>query len=129
MKKLIIPVFILILIVLISGCANQLNSTNTLPIEGDRIRSTNYNLKNSWLAQPQNPDKAVDVFCLYPTVWARENDKTIPLSSVNNLSMRKNADFSIEKSFLCLLMSPIFMPLTIGNLMPPFYLNNLTINN
>lgn len=95
-----------------TGCSTN-NSTHEIPIKGDFIEATDYSDKNNWMAQPDNPEMAVDVFCLYPTSWYRENKNDSPISTIDSKQMRENADVFLKSRF------SLFDG--VGNIYAPYY--------
>ncbi|WP_424244108.1 hypothetical protein Dip510_001300 [Elusimicrobium posterum] len=61
-----------------------------IPVEGDKIKPSDYADKNNWLALPQHPEKETDVFYVYPTSWKSEDDE-VPLSKIADKKMRAGA--------------------------------------
>jgi hypothetical protein len=78
-----------------------------------RANPSDYAKSSNWLSLPSGGEKEVDVFYLYPTVWARTNDTDPIFSPLDNEDMRKGAEraFSAQASAFA----------TVGNIYAPFY--------
>ncbi|MEI6898495.1 MAG: DUF3089 domain-containing protein [Bacteroidota bacterium] len=74
---------------------------------------TDYAIPGHWLALPSNPDKPVDVFYLYPTVWAPDSATNTLYCSIDNPSMLVGSVSAFNRQ------ATAFE--TAGNLFAPYY--------
>lgn len=83
---------VLLFAVFTTGC-NEKDSNKNInpPVAGDEIVPSDYSDKNNWLNVPDNPQKEVDVFYLYPTVWGRESEDESTVCSIDHVGMREAA--------------------------------------
>ena len=56
-------------------------------------QAPDYKKASSWVSQPTTPDKPIDVFYVYPTIFA---DKTPPNMDINNTVLRGKAEYLIH---------------------------------
>jgi hypothetical protein len=87
---------------LVTGC-----STTQATLGSD------YSNPGNWLSLPADGQKEVDVFYLYPTVWARSGQDEPIFSSLDNVMMHNGAKMAF------LLQASAFE--TVGNIYAPFY--------
>ena len=66
-----------------------------------------------WLSLPDSVNKSVDVFYLYPTVWARSNENDAPICNIDNAMMLQNAPIAFSRQ------ASLFDSL--ANIYAPFY--------
>ncbi|MEG2361821.1 MAG: DUF3089 domain-containing protein, partial [Christensenella sp.] len=74
MKKTKILCVILVIIILFTGCS----VTITHP------QAVDYSDTAHWVALPKQTEKPVDVFYLYPTVWAKQNENEPNVCEIDN---------------------------------------------
>lgn len=109
---------LVILTVALGGCLNGgTNTDNTtdltdVPVEGDNITPSNYSNASNWMTISNTTDKPVDVFYLYPTAWAREENESV-LCSIDHNGMRARANdiYTVQAT--------AFEP--VGNIYAPYY--------
>lgn len=74
--------FLFILLIAVFLCQSGCHS------ETDAIH---YGRKDNWLSIPLKPNKKVDVFYLYPTVWQKKENDSFDICPINDPAMRKEA--------------------------------------
>jgi hypothetical protein len=79
----------------------------------DKIVATDYSLADHWLSLPATPDKAVDVFYLYPTAWQKVNDSDPNICDIDNPSMLTGAKSAYDRG------GSAFA--TVANIYAPYY--------
>ena len=80
----------------------------------DLFRSRSVYANNElWLSLPDNSNKSVDVFYLYPTVWGRINEHDAPICNIDNAMMLQNAPIAFLRQ------ASLFDSL--ANIYAPFY--------
>jgi len=82
-NKSVLSVLILCLLLLIS-C--DIFKPNSIYADSDH-----------WLSLPDSANKSVDVFYLYPTVWARSNESEAPICEIDNAMMLQKAPFTFSR--------------------------------
>lgn len=86
MKK-IFPLFAVFFICFLCACSGE-------------VPPVDYAVQERWLSLPASPDKPVDVFYLYPTVWHKESANEPDTCAIDNKSMiaGANAVFTMQAS-------------------------------
>ncbi len=79
----------------------------------DQIVATNYSEAAHWLNLPKESTKAVDVFYLYPTAWAKVNEDDPIICEIDNPVMLKQSKMAYNRQ------ATAFE--TIANVYAPFY--------
>lgn len=105
MKKHLLGIYAMALVslpLLFLGCS----TTKAQPF-------SDYANPDSWLSLPADGQKEVDVFYLYPTVWARATQDEPIFSSIDDVMMRNRARMAL------LLQASAFE--TVGNIYAPYY--------
>lgn len=75
--------------------------------------SIDYSQGKHWLSQPASPDKAVDVFFLYPTSWQKVDKNEPNICAIDNPSMLKGSKAEFARTAMA------FDP--VGNIYAPYY--------
>ena len=75
--------------------------------------SVDYSKTEHWLSLPTKPEKQVDVFYLYPTVWQKNKESDPVTCKIDNPEMLKNAKEVLEEQ------ATAFE--TVGNIYAPYY--------
>lgn len=101
----LIIMVVLFCITLISCGDGNDHSTITTPV-------TDYSQPQHWLALP-DIDKDIDIFYLYPTVWAKEDDADPNINEIDNESMLIGSHLALERQ------ASAFA--TVGNIFAPYY--------
>ena len=85
----------------------------TLTVCGPAIKATDYSKPGHWLFLPSVPDKAVDIFYLYPTSWSKVNQTDPNICEIDNPSMLIGAKSVFARQ------ATAFE--TVGNIYAPYY--------
>jgi hypothetical protein len=80
---------------------------------GAEIVASDYAIAEHWLALPTNPDKAVDIFYLYPSAWAKVNADDPIICEIDNPVMLKYSKLAFDRQAMA------FEPM--GNIYAPYY--------
>jgi len=80
---------------------------------GAEIVASDYAIAEHWLALPTNPDKAVDIFYLYPSAWAKVNADDPIICEIDNPVMLKYSKLAFDRQAMA------FEP--VGNIYAPYY--------
>jgi hypothetical protein len=96
----------LLLVIVNAGCKKDQESAVPSDV-------TDYSKPEHWLAVPSNPDKPVDVFYVYPTVWRKVDPAEPNYCTIDNPSMLKGAAVAFSQQ------ATAFE--TAGNVYAPFY--------
>jgi len=81
-------VFLAVSLFLVLGCApkpERSNNGDTAPVTG-----LDYSHKSNWVYRTETPDKAVDVFYVYPTIYADESPANMDINSAELRAMAKH---------------------------------------
>ncbi|MEE0772618.1 MAG: DUF3089 domain-containing protein [Anaerovoracaceae bacterium] len=81
-SKLICVLILVAMALVISGCSSS---------DSEEIAAVDYSQSAHWLNVPEENDKPVDVFYLYPTAWAKENEDDPNICEIDNESMLAGA--------------------------------------
>lgn len=110
---LLIPVILTVAVFI--ACANS--STGSVPETvgpvPEAVSVTDYSKSEYWLNLPSSPDKAVDVFYLYPTSWKKIKDTDSNICAIDNPSMLAGAKVAFQHQ------ATVFTP--VGNVFAPYY--------
>jgi hypothetical protein len=79
----------------------------------DNIVATDYSQSAHWLALPSSPDKAVDVFYVYPTSWSKVKDSDPNTCAIDDPAMLKGSKMAFDRQATALE--------TVGNIYAPYY--------
>jgi Protein of unknown function (DUF3089) len=74
---------------------------------------SSYASTDHWLSLPDSANKSVDVFYLYPTVWAKINENDASICEIDNAMMLQNAPIAFSRQ------ASLFDSL--ANIYAPFY--------
>ena len=85
----------------------------TLVVHGNEMQPIDYAHSEYWLALPGAPDKAVDVFYLYPTVFQKTSQDEPNICNIDNPVMLKNSKLAFA------FQASAFE--TVGNMYAPYY--------
>ncbi|MDD3437459.1 MAG: DUF3089 domain-containing protein, partial [Candidatus Gastranaerophilales bacterium] len=83
----------------------------------EEVKPLDYSQKSNWVAYPQNPDKKIDVFYIYPTIYAEKKPFNM---DVNRADLREKAQH------LLLAQAGVFS--SSANLYAPFYQQTTFLN-
>jgi hypothetical protein len=97
--------FIFISILLFAACEKQENTRELYEI--------NYDDSENWLAFPENTDKPIDVFYVYPSVWHKSNSDKLNTAKINDSQMHAAAKIVLAQQ------ASAFE--TVGNIYAPYY--------
>lgn len=108
MKKraLILLAVIVAVAAMSAGCGNS-NTNNTA------ADVTDYSVSAHWLSLPASPDKAVDVFFLYPSAYQKANADDPGICAIDNPSTVQGANLAFGRD------ATVFEP--IANIYAPYY--------
>ncbi len=76
-------------------------------------KATDYSSADNWLVLPTSSNLAVDVFYLYPTTYAKQNENDPDICDIDNSLMRSNAHLAFNRQATALD--------TVGNIYAPYY--------
>lgn len=76
-------------------------------------KATNYSSVDNWLVLPASTNLAVDVFYLYPTTYAKQNENDPDICDIDNSLMRSSAFLAFNRQ------ATAFD--TVGNIYAPYY--------
>jgi hypothetical protein len=115
-KKVVYLVLLLaaLLSIPLTACGKTatVSVTSAIPTS-TAISDVDYSKPEHWLNLPSSPDKAVDVFYLYPTAWQQVNANDPNICEIDNPSMLKGSKIAFEDQ------ATIFEP--VGNIYAPYY--------
>jgi hypothetical protein len=90
-------------VMLLNGCSKDENASSTI----------DYSKPEHWLALPSNPDKAVDIFYVYPTVWTPDSVTNPLYCEIDEPTMFSGSANAYSKQ------ATAFE--TVGNIFAPYY--------
>lgn len=76
-------------------------------------KATDYSSADNWLVLPTSTDLSVDIFYLYPTTYAKQNENDTDICDIDNSLMRSNAYLAFNRQ------ATAFD--TVGNIYAPYY--------
>jgi hypothetical protein len=104
--------YILLAITALPGCISSISDVTPVYAQSSVSTTIDYSRSTCWLSLPSKPDKAVDIFYIYPTSWQRaQGDPQI--CEINNTSMVAGATRQFQGQ------ATAFEP--VGNIFSPYY--------
>lgn len=100
---------VLVVIVIVAA----LGSVLSLGFSQSEETSIDYSDNSHWLSLPENTDKPVDIFYVYPTVWHKISENEADICRIDNATMLEGAPqaFAIQATAFE----------TVGNIFAPYY--------
>ena len=107
MRKIASSVLVVLVVVAALGSVVSLGFSQS---EETRI---DYSDNSHWLSLPENADKPVDIFYVYPTVWHKVSENEPDICTIDNATMLEGAPKAVE------LQATAFE--SAGNIFAPYY--------
>ena len=112
-KMLAVAVLVLLSVGLAACGAEEEKADEAMEETQTEIVASDYSVAEHWLSLPTNPDKAVDVFYLYPSAWAKVKDGDPIICEIDNPVMLQQSKLAFDRQAMA------FEP--VGNIYAPYY--------